>query len=113
MREFPQPEDFPRPSLDPYIALTVLACVVLGIIFLRTNRKARAWDAYVWVVAGIMLSSLFLAGGREDHRVRASLETLTAVMWILMCVGCLIGDWGRRRVQGKVATSQSRSDWTI
>ncbi len=41
-----------------------------------------------------MLSSLFLAGGREDHRVRASLETLTAVMWILMCVGCLIG-WAR------------------
>jgi prepilin-type processing-associated H-X9-DG protein len=94
MREFPQAEDFPPPPLTPYVALTVLACVVLGVFFLRTNRKVRFYDAFFWVAMGSWLQYLFFAGAQEHERNRASLEQGISIVWILMLVACLIG-WVR------------------
>ncbi len=94
MREFPQAEDFPPPPLSPYVALTVLACIMLGVLFLRTNRKVRFYDAFFWVATGCMLQYLFFTGGQKHLRIRPLLETGIAIVWTLMLVGCLIG-WVR------------------
>jgi hypothetical protein len=94
VREFPQPQDFPPPSIVSYSVVTAIVVAVLAVILFHPARRARFYDALCWVAAGFVLSGIFQAGNDGDFRIESALERGVAIVWTLMAPGVLIA-WAR------------------
>ncbi len=92
MREFPQSSLELHP-LNWVIPLALLVGAVLTACLLRTNRKVQSTDAFFWLLAGVILTPLFLIRGEDESRLDESRVNAMLILWLIILLACILSSW--------------------